>query len=104
MLMREEIDPAERLHKSAAGSTGQSPELHHFTKTEWPVIQALKSAHPKLLTQEAIEGATNSKVSVRTIARILPRFRDLGLVLQPKGTRSGWGLSEAGLRAAGHSG
>ena len=79
-------------------------KLHYFTKSEWPIIQALRAAHPVLLTQEGIEAATNSKVSVRTIARILPTLRTAGLVCQPKGPRGGWGLTDAGLEAAGQDG
>ena len=87
-----------------AASSSISSQLDYFTMTEWAVIQALGSTHPRLLTQEAVARATNDSPSVRTIARLLPKLREAGFVVQPKGRRGGWGLSEAGLKAAGRSG
>ncbi len=74
-------------------------EIVHVTDEDWHILQALRANHPKLLTQEQIEGAIpQSRVALRTIQKRLPILRDeKKLVVQPEGARSGWGLSRDGF-------
>jgi hypothetical protein len=75
--------------------------IAYLTDEDWDILQALNEDHPKLLTQEQIEGnISNLRVSVRTIQRRLPILVEKKLVVQPEGKKSGWGLSRQGLAVA----
>jgi repressor of nif and glnA expression len=98
----DEILQADEEEQPIAAGAGATV---HLTTEDAEILRALADAHPVLQTQEEIEGATRKRkggqyVAVRTIRRRLPILKRKGLVCQPEGKRSGWGLTEAGLKAA----
>ena len=77
--------------------------LVYFTDEDWSIVTHLATHHPRLLTQEDLEGCCRESrrpVSLRTIQNRLPKLLKKGIVVQPEGARSGWGLTELGLRLA----
>jgi hypothetical protein len=76
-----------------------APPLTYVTDEDWRILTALDEAHPKLLTQEQIEGASGMQVAVRTIHTRLVALADKGLVCRPEGKRSGYRLTPAGFEA-----
>jgi hypothetical protein len=58
------------------------------------ILRALEKRAPVLLTQDEIEA--ESRVSRRTISNRIPRLLSEGLVVQPKGTKSGTTISHSG--------
>jgi len=78
------------------GAIPPEPQVY-LTEEESAILGALAEVHPKLLTQQQIVG-TGLDVSPRTIQTRLPILVSKGLVCRPEGKRSGWGLTDRGLK------
>ena len=85
----------------AAAETAAKPAARvPLTGPDTLILRGLASAHPRILTQEAISDATGNlpEVSVRTVQRRLGHLIERGLVCHPLGDRQGYTITEAGLR------